>query len=154
MRKVRLVLPAVLSGVLLVTQVGGLACQAQTTSATDIGAVQASIRAYYAAYSAGDAARYRALVTSDYVLLEYGAVMTLADDLKSMPKPGKTKRNDTIDFLSTKVVGDVAYAHWSLASTIGDDKGTSKKRWLESGVLRRSDGVWKVALLHSTRVEK
>jgi ketosteroid isomerase-like protein len=50
-------------------------------------------------------------------------------------------------------VGDVAYVQWFLESKMIDEKGARQRRWLESGVLRRSAGSWKVALLHSTRID-
>lgn len=122
--------------------------------ASEADAVRAAVRNCYLAYSAGDAQTYAALVTDDYVLLEHGEAMTLQDDLRSMPKPNAVKRTDAIEFLATRVVGDIAYTHWKLTATIANEKGATEKRWLESGVLRRSKGAWKIALLHSTRIEK
>jgi ketosteroid isomerase-like protein len=87
------------------------------------------------------------------MLLENGTRMTVEDDVQTMPKPG-SQRTDAFDFRATAIVGDVAYAHWFLESKIIDEKGTrSSRRWLESAVLRRSQGSWKVALLHSTRID-
>lgn len=116
-------------------------------------AVQAAIRDYYEAWENRDEARYRALVTEDYMLLEHGERMTLDDDVKMMPKSG-SKRSDAFDFRAVRILGEVAYAHWFLESQITDEKGVRHRRWLESGVLRLSAGTWKVALLHSTRIEQ
>lgn len=88
------------------------------------------------------------------MLLEHGERMTVEDDLRMMPKPG-SQRSNVFDFRAVEVVGDVAYAHWFLESRMTDEKGVrSERRWLESGVLRRSKRVWKIALVHSTRIDK
>jgi ketosteroid isomerase-like protein len=127
---------------------------AQPSRSAAVEAVQAAIRTYYSVWESGDANRYAGLLTTDYVLLEHGVPMKMEDDLKMAPKP-ESKRRDSFEFRATHVVGEVAYAYWFLNSTTIDEKGTpSDGRWLESGVLRRSKGAWKVALLHSTRIEK
>jgi ketosteroid isomerase-like protein len=124
--------------------------RSRSSSADD---VQAAIRNYYAVWQSRDVSRYRVLLTDDYMLLENGERMTVGDDVKMMPKPG-SQRSDVFDFRATEIVGEIAYAHWFLESKIVDEKGSGERRWLESGVLRRSQGKWKVALLHSTRIEK
>ena len=121
--------------------------------ASSASAVQAAIRDYYEAWQNRDEAKYRTLVTDDYILLEHGERMTFEDDVRMMPKPG-SERSNAFDFRAVKIVGDVAYAHWFLESKITDEKGVRRNRWLESGVLRRLGGTWKIALLHSTRLEQ
>lgn len=133
---------------------GARALAAESKAEREAEGVRAAVRNYYSAFSAGDARKYSALVTDDYVLLEQGEVMTLQDDLGLIPKPGTAVRTDAIEFLAAKIVGDAGYAYWKLTSRIVNEKGTLDQQWLESGVLRRSHGVWKIAVLHSTRVER
>ena len=114
--------------------------------------VQTAIRNYYDVWQNRDAGRYRSLLTDDYMLLEHGDRMTVEDDVRMMPKPGSQRSNE-FDFRAVQIVGDVAYAHWFLESKMIDEKGARQRRWLESGVLRRSAGAWKIALLHSTRID-
>jgi ketosteroid isomerase-like protein len=126
--------------------------QRSSSSAAD--EVRTSIRNYYSVWRSRDVARYRAMLTPDYVLLEHGERMTVEDDIKMMPKPG-SQRADAFDFRAVEIVGDLAYAHWFLDSKMIDEKGAPlQRRWLESGVLRRSRGAWQIALVHSTRIEK
>lgn len=90
-------------------------------------AVQEAIRENYATYSGYDEARYRTTTTDDFLLLEQGEVIDRE--------------------------GDVAYAVYVLKSDITDDaRGTRIREWLESAILRRDGSRWKMALLHSTRV--
>lgn len=116
--------------------------------------VKAAIERNYAAYSGFDEARYRSTTTDDYLLLEHGELIDREGDVASMAKPGTGfRRSDRFEFDTVKVMGDVAYAVYTLKSEIYDDvRGSRDREWLESAVLRREDGRWKIALLHSTRV--
>jgi ketosteroid isomerase-like protein len=122
--------------------------------ADDASAVQAAIRENYAAYSSFDEARYRSTTTDDFLLLEHGELIDREGDIANMAKPGTDfRRIDLFDFNTVRIEGDLAYAVYTLKSEIHDVKrGTRGREWLESAILRREDGRWKVALLHSTRV--
>ncbi len=117
-------------------------------------AVQQAIRDFYAAYSGFDEQKYRAFMTEDYVLLEHGAIIDREADVAGMAKPGiGFRRTDHLEFHSVTVERDLAYAVYVLRSEIYDDvKAARSREWLESAILRRVKGNWKLALLHSTRV--
>ncbi len=120
----------------------------------DVAAVQQAIKDNYAAYSGFDEQRYRATLTDDYLLLENGELIDRDGDVASMAKPGTDyRRSDTFDFRQVQVDGAIAYAIYFLTSDIYDDiKGSRHREWLESAVLKRSHGAWRMALLHSTRI--
>ncbi len=122
--------------------------------AGDRSAVEAAIRENYAAYSSFDAARYRSTTTDDFLLLEHGELIDREGDVAMMAKPGTGfRRTDHFDFDAVRIEGDTAWAVYTLTSEIHDDvRGTRDREWLESAILRREDGRWKMALLHSTRV--
>lgn len=83
------------------------------------------------------------------MLLENGDPMNVEDDVKAMrAQPSGYSRKDAFDFKSVRLHGDVAYAWYFLESEIQDDTKTQRRRWLESAVLRRVDGRWRMALLH------
>jgi hypothetical protein len=88
------------------------------------------------------------------VLLEHGEIIDREADVASMAKPGiGFRRTDHFDFHSVTIERDLAYAVYVLRSEIYDDvKGARSREWLESAILRRVKGDWKMALLHSTRV--
>jgi uncharacterized protein (TIGR02246 family) len=123
-------------------------------SSDDVAAVQQAIKDDYAAYSGFDEQRYRAMLTDDYLLLENGELIDREADVASMAKPtAGYRRTDDFDFRSVKLNGDFAYAVYFLKSEIHDDiKGERQREWLESAILRRSEGAWRLALLHSTRI--
>lgn len=118
--------------------------------------VQQAIQDNYAAYSGFDEAAYRATTTDDFILLENGELIDREGDVANMPKrENGFRRKDHFSFNSVKVEGDLAYAVYTLDSEIYDDvKGARSREWLESAVLRRVEGRWKMALLHSTRVSQ
>lgn len=130
------------------------ACVPSARSVDDAAAVQQAIKDNYAAYSGFDEQKYRATLAADYVLLEHGELIDREGDVANMAKPGTGHwRTDDFDFRSVKIHGDIAYAVYLLKSEIHDDiKGTRHREWLESAILRRSEGTWRMALLHSTRI--
>lgn len=122
--------------------------------ADDRPAVEAAIRENYAAYSSFDEARYRSTTTDDFLLLEHGELIEREGDVAMMAKPGTGfRRADHFHFDAVRIDGDTAWAVYTLESEIYDDvRGARDREWLESAILRREDGRWKMALLHSTRV--
>jgi ketosteroid isomerase-like protein len=130
------------------------ACVPNGKSSDDAAAVQQAIKDNYAAYSGFDEQKYRAMLADDYLLLENGELIDREGDVAMMAKTGTGyRRTDEFDFRSVKIDGDFAYAVYFLKSGIHDDiKGTRTREWLESAILRRSEGAWRLALLHSTRI--
>ncbi|WP_415908344.1 nuclear transport factor 2 family protein [Oleiharenicola sp. Vm1] len=115
---------------------------------------QRIVDAYHAAFVTQDPARYRALLTDDYLLLEHGELLDVAGDLALIPKPeAGYRRTDQFDFHQVRVAGDTAWAVYTLRSDITDPQhGPRHRDYLESAVLRRVSGQWRIALLHSTKL--
>jgi ketosteroid isomerase-like protein len=126
---------------------------APADAVTDTEAVKQMLVDWYRVYSTTDEARYKAFVADEYALLENGTIMGLEDDLKSMrERPPGYRRTDAFDFRSVRLHGDLAYATYFLESEIADDTKIARRKWLESALLRRVEGRWRCALLHSTRI--
>lgn len=124
-----------------------------STQAADEAAVRQTLVDWYAAYSGTDEAHYRTFLADEYVLLENGTPMGVDDDVAMMRKrESGYSRKDAFDFQSVTLHGDLAYAVYFLESDIVDDKMRRQRRWLESAILRRVDGRWRAALLHSTKI--
>lgn len=121
----------------------------------DEDAVKKMITDWYAAYAAGtDEAYYRTFLADDYLLCEHGELIDLEGDVAMLTKnrgPG-FQRKDQFDFKSVTVRGDIAYTVYFLESDLDDDKMKRHRKWLESAILRRIDGRWRAALLHSTKI--
>jgi ketosteroid isomerase-like protein len=132
----------------------GAAGAARTETGTgDEATIKQTLIDWYAAYAGTDEAHYRTFLAEEYVLLENGELMGLDDDLKMMRnRPAGFARKDAFDFRSVRLHGDLAYAVYFLESETVDEKKIQRRRWLESAVLRRVDGRWRAALLHSTRI--
>jgi hypothetical protein len=109
---------------------------------------------YYSVYyRERNVEKYRALLAKDYLLLENGEIMSAADDIALIPKPGDLyNRTDAFDFRQIKVDGNTAYLVYFLTSVITDKRGTGKYRWLETAIFRRSGSRWVISLLHSTKI--
>lgn len=125
--------------------------------AGDDESVKQFIRDYYSVYFMGrDKKKYRAMLTDDYLLLENGELMDADADIAAMPAADSDlKRTDNFDFRQVKISRNIAYAVYFLKSQTNDSKnGRRDREWLESAILRRSGSGWKIALLHSTRIEK
>jgi len=123
-------------------------------AASDEEAVKKMMVDWYAAFASDTPeAEYRQFLTDEYVLLENGELMGIEGDIAMMKNraPG-FQRKDRFDFKSVTLHGDIAYAVYFLESDIDDDKMKRQRRWLESTVLRRIDGRWRAALLHSTKI--
>lgn len=109
---------------------------------------------WYAAFATDTPeSEYRKFLTDDYVLLENGELLGIEGDIAMMKNraPG-FQRQDRFDFKSVTLHGDIAYTVYFLESDIDDDKMKRQRRWLESAILRRVDGRWRAALLHSTKI--
>ncbi len=109
---------------------------------------------WYREFSGSDRTTYRTFMTDDYLLLEKGELLDIDGDLAMFDsRPADRQRSDAFDFRRIRIDGDQAYAVYFLQSQIHDSKqGAQSPKWLESAVLRRVKGEWRVALLHSSRI--
>ena len=103
-----------------------------------------------------DMAKFRGYCQLNFTLLENGEVWTV-DTLEARVKPyigSGMKRVNTLDFKRVSVNGATAWVTYNNRADI-DMKGQKMKReWLESAVLNNEQGVWKLAMLHSTVLPK
>lgn len=140
------------AGVLL-----GAGCAKAMPGVDDEAAVKRVIGDYYGVfYREFDKQKYRSLLTDDYLLLENGEIFDADGDIAAMPAPGSGyQRTDAFTFRTVKIEGDTAWAVYFLTSDVKEGTEAPRTRkWLESAILRRSASTWRVAILHSTRIEK
>ena len=132
-----------------------MVCSAAAEPTTaDEEAVRTLIRDWFAAFSKSDEAHFRSMMTDDYVLCENGELMDLAGVLTMFKteRPPGYQRTDQFDFKSVTVRGETAWAVYFLESDINTDKMQRHRKWLESIVLRKVDGRWRLTLHHSTKI--
>lgn len=92
--------------------------------------------------------------TKDFVLLEAGMVWNNDTLIKRIAplKSTNFERKNNFTFLSTKQQGDVAWVSYWNQAIINRNGKTSTPKWLESVVLIRASGRWKIQLMHSTPI--
>ncbi len=94
--------------------------------------------------------------TADFHLLEDGEVWNM-DTLVSKIMPRKNAgivRVNTFKFLKTEQKGNMAWvSYFNTAEFSKADKRQTVK-WLESAVLLKEKGRWKIQMLHSTPLKK
>lgn len=119
--------------------------------------VQQTVKKLFDALSARDAAALRDQCTADVRFNEYGEAWTL-DTLINRTITRNTatdfKRINTIDFISTTIQDEVAWATYNLHSSVTRNGKNSEVYWMETVILVREEKKWKITVLHSTRVNK
>ncbi len=96
--------------------------------------------------------------TDDFILLEHGEVWT-NDTIANWCKRAKlrddgVKRINSFDFFEAKREGNRIWMAYHNYATITKDTISRKLGWLESIVAVKQDSVWKLELMHSTRVNR
>lgn len=121
------------------------------SSAADVQQVVIDV---FQALADGDGEKIRSLVTPDFTVLEDGEIWSL-DTLIVMVKkqrPTGFKRVNSFNFLRSKITNKMASVEYFNTADISWSHGHAVIRWLESAVLVKIAGKWKLYSLHSTTV--
>jgi len=88
-----------------------------------------------------------------FMLLEHGKIWN-ADSLINLIKPYERIAKFSYRFkdFKTTVEGSTAWIAYRNIGLMTTKDNRTEYEWLESAVLRRKNGEWKLALLHSTRI--
>ena len=132
--------------------------EAQPTAGTYPSEVGQPITGFFDALAALDIEKARSFCAPNIILLENGKVWTM-DSLALRMQAMKAKSADfnrinKIDFIDTKISGDIAWVSYYNQATIRLTTKTAKVKWLESVVLKKVQGKWEICLLHSTELER
>ena len=122
---------------------------AQTTEKAE---VQQVITRFFDALSVTNIPQMKAEVSDDFMLLENGEIWTidtLANKI-SRPKPEGYLRQNSFDFLSTKIDKNRAYVYYKNKAEISSKTRNATIKWLESAILRKEKGRWRMEFMHST----
>lgn len=142
-------LSILLSGILLTTKGQEKASPAQQT-------VQSVVRGVFEAISSLDMESVQSYCKPDIKILESGKIWnldSLALRINGAKAAGNLKRVNNIDFLDTRVNGNVAWTYYNNEAIFTSGDKTFSMKWLESAVLVREKGEWKISFLHSTTLE-
>ena len=113
------------------------------------------VKDLFIAMSKHDGEAMRATSTKDFQLLEHGedwSMQKLVDAVK--PNRNSGERKNFFQQIRARQNGDVAWiSYWNKAELRrGDQQRTIV--WLESAVVVKQDGRWKIQLMHSTRLDQ
>ncbi|HEX4959097.1 MAG TPA: DUF4440 domain-containing protein [Lacibacter sp.] len=120
-------------------------------------AVEQTVEHLFAALTNADTASLKVYCTSNIKFYEYGQIWTIDTIIqkvmqnKSIPD---FKRTNSFEFVSTTVNKQTAWATYYLQSTFTRNGKEELVKWMETVVLLKEKRIWKVAVLHSTRLPK
>jgi Domain of unknown function (DUF4440) len=108
----------------------------------------------YVALTQEDTAQLRAVTTDDFYSFDGGAKMT-GDELMVIIKrahaAGKTYVW-TVTEPKVRIEGAVAWITYLNRGSVQEAAGKKDVSWLESAVLLKEAGTWRIQFFHSTRV--
>ncbi|WOX07233.1 nuclear transport factor 2 family protein [Microbulbifer pacificus] len=110
------------------------------------------VMALFSAMSEVDHSGMRAAVTDKFELLENGDVWGI-DELIAVVTPSEYKRESFFSLISTDVREDIALINYWNKAVFSSKKSTKNVTWLESVVVVKEDGSWRLQQMHSTRVD-
>jgi hypothetical protein len=122
---------------------------AQTTEKAE---VQQVITRFFDALSVANIPLMKAEVSDDFILLENGEIWTidtLANKI-SRPKPEGYLRQNSFDFVSTKIDKNRAWVYFKNKAEITSKTKNMTIKWLESVIFRKEKGRWRMEFMHST----
>ena len=123
----------------------------QTSLASDEVVFQ-PVDALFLAMSNVDHAKMKAAVTKDFILLEHGEVWTI-EDLMAAVKPSEYKRTNYFSVIGVHSQADMAWINYWNKANFDNNEVSQDVVWLESVVVVQDQGVWKLAQMHSTRLD-
>jgi ketosteroid isomerase-like protein len=126
-------------------QAGASADQIQVTEA---------IRSFFAAATANDLDKLHAVTAPGFYAFDAGGRFTrdaLMDMIKAAHAAGKVYVW-TVNEPEVHISGDMAWITYVNHGSIKDASGTKDVTWLESAVLQKEKGTWRIHFFHSTRV--
>lgn len=116
--------------------------------------VEQTVVHFFDAISALDFEKMKSY-TKDIQFVEYGEVWdlnVLIDALKPMVNKGVIRTNN-IRFIKTEIYENAAYLIYKNTANFVEKSGKKDYvEWLESVVMIKDKGKWKIALLHSTEL--
>src|SRR5215203_1954438 len=116
--------------------------------------IEASISRFFDGLSEINPDKLKAYATADFILLEEGQVWnmdTLITRVTAPRNPGM-RRINKFEFIKTEQTGNIAWVSYHNTADFSLNEKQQRVQWLESAVLRKESGRWKIKLLHSTRI--
>ena len=110
------------------------------------------VQLLFAAVSGVDHDKMRATATVDFQLLEVGEDWTM-DDFIKVVKPSKSIRRNYFSVIKSNINANSGWVSYWNKATFTQGEQLNTVAWLESAVLVKEHGGWKIQMLHSTRIK-
>ena len=123
-------------------------------AATDQERIVEAMRQMYVAATNDDLAQFRTVTTPDFYAFDVGRRMT-GDQLMGFVKDAHAAGKIYVWQVTEPQVyvdGKTAWITYVNRGSLQDATGKRDLSWLESAVLRKDKGTWRIQFLHSTRV--
>lgn len=117
-------------------------------------AVTQTLRRMYVALTQEDDTLLQAVTTRDFYAFDGGQNMT-GDELMALIKKLHTAGKTfvwTVPEPKVRIAGTVAWITYRNRGSVQDAAGKKDVSWLESAVLLKEAGTWRIQFFHSTRV--
>jgi hypothetical protein len=117
-------------------------------------AVAQTLRLMYVALTKDDAAQLRTVTTADFYAFDGGEKLTgdeLVALIKKLHAAGKTFVW-TVTEPKVRIENAVSWITYLNRGSVQDAAGKKATSWLESAVLLKEAGIWRIQFFHSTRV--
>lgn len=107
---------------------------------------------FFTALSEANQQGIRDSTTENFLVLEHGEIWNL-DKLLSVVRPKTSLRRNFFSVVSEDVRGDTALVnYWNKALERSENGEERTRAWLESVVVVKRRGTWRILQMHSTRL--
>ncbi|MBL7766974.1 MAG: nuclear transport factor 2 family protein [Chitinophagaceae bacterium] len=131
--------------------------RAQQALTKDQEQVQQTVVKMFDALSNRDSIKLKNYCTTDITLYEYGQIWnmdTLIHKAISMNTAVDFQRTNTFEFIRTETDKNIAWVTYKLSSVFIKNGKQTTIQWLETVLLNKQKGQWKIKNLHSTLLNK
>lgn len=116
---------------------------------SDVAQVEEKLREFFDALARNDEAGLAVTVTDDFTLFENGEVWSVQKLINEIF--GSGERTWTLSEVTVVARGDVAHIAYRNQGTLAADRKPIRRReYLESALLVKDRGAWRIMFLHST----
>ena len=94
---------------------------------------------YYETFTNRNLNVYKATLSDDYLLIEYGNIWDLEEKLKYLFNPTTVKRINKFEFLRADLNPEIAIVIYKLKSVYNDNGNKYEKNWAKSIVCKKTN---------------